>query len=275
MNAAQFTGSRSVLYPTRAIFSTSAFVIQLDRYAFIIFTVFKFPYFFASFATNSPSLDHEKPSSSAELKNGGNTLPCARPSGESTNVLSPFAKNQSSRCNHPFNATPALSGTRVNASRSTGVNPSAALSRARASPVAVPRARAPSTATIAPSATHAARPRRRASLPAPSLARVVFPPRASSPASRAPSSASISPRARSTSYASSRARARSRVARDDDGRSPSRPSSAARSLMAAVARGRGVMTRQFQSWVLNDKRSVWIQLIKIKTHARSTEDARR
>ena len=106
MNAAHVTGTRTDSNPSWLIRRKSSFVSQDERYAFMIFAVFKLPYFRASFATKSPSLDHENPSSAGVLKNGGNTLPCDAPIGESTTVDSPFAKNHSSRCNHPFKATP-------------------------------------------------------------------------------------------------------------------------------------------------------------------------
>ena len=233
-------------------------VNQLDRYAFIIFTVLALPYLFANCATKSPSLDHLNPRPSVELKNGGNTRPCFAPSGESTIVVSPFAKNHSSRCNHPFSATPV------------GRNHDGAISRPPASPsdavtvrsppriVARARAVAPPSA-IVPNANHAGHPRRRRpreSLTDPSA---ITPSSSSSP----PSSSASSPRSKTvasvetTRASSPRSTSASRVdagasapnsapnadetGEDDDDASPRRAfraRSAARSPLMSNARRR-------------------------------------
>ena len=164
-NVAQLIGMRSVAYPSFLSLTRSFLFNQLVLYAFMIFTVFSFPCLIASLAMRSPSLAQSNPSSSGVLKYGGNTLPCAAFNGESTSVLCPFAKNQSSSCNQPLNDTP-VDPPIVNASRPSGVNFVAApvaASPNRAAPRGAPPkleiARAPAAHAVA---AHASAPTARA-----------------------------------------------------------------------------------------------------------------
>ena len=163
-NVAQLIGMRSVAYPSFLSLTRSSFFNQLVLYAFMIFTVFSLPCLIASLAMSSPSLAQSNPSSSGVLKYGGNTLPCAAFNGESTSVLCPFAKNQSSSCNHPLNDTP-VDPPIVNASRPSGESFGAAVAASpnRAAPRAAPPkleiARAPAAHAVA---AHASAPTARA-----------------------------------------------------------------------------------------------------------------
>mmetsp|Transcript_2142 Transcript_2142/g.8397 ORF Transcript_2142/g.8397 Transcript_2142/m.8397 type:complete len:218 (+) Transcript_2142:3229-3882(+) len=102
----QDSGNRTISIPCDAISNKSSSVMYCARCAEKLVTADFAPKCLTSLLTKSPSDDHVNPNDAASGNIGGKHTPFSSLRSALTSCDAPCAKNHSSKCNHPCNATP-------------------------------------------------------------------------------------------------------------------------------------------------------------------------